>query len=144
MIINKDGLITENQNTNDTIELKANETINSTNDNLDFNSNTNVNEVQENSQGTVLASDVPFFEDPSDTSTNNHISISEVQLSLELDFSVAEIADQKETAETNCLALTVRKNYNLSIIKNGLLTTLRVSWKVGISTLLLNILKLFF
>lgn len=46
MIINKDGLITENQNTNDTIELKANETINSTNDNLDFNSNTNVNEVQ--------------------------------------------------------------------------------------------------
>ena len=67
-----------------------------------------------------------------------------MQPSLESDFSVAEIADQKETAETNCLALTVRKNYNLAIVKNSIFTTLRLSWKVALSTFLLNVLKLFF
>lgn len=52
-------------------------------------------------------------------------------------------SEQKETAETNCLALTVRKNYNVSIIKNSIFTSLRLSFKVAVSTLVLNILKLF-
>lgn len=52
-------------------------------------------------------------------------------------------SEQKETAETNCLALTVRKNYSVSIIKNSIFTSLRLSFKVAVSTLVLNILKLF-
>lgn len=55
----------------------------------------------------------------------------------------SEQSEQKETAETNCLALTVRKNYNISIIKNSIFTSLRLSFKIAISTIALNILKLF-
>ena len=58
--------------------------------------------------------------------------------------TTTEETKKKETAETNCLALTVRKNYNLSIVKNGIFTTLRMSWKVALSTFILNVLKLFF
>ena len=52
--------------------------------------------------------------------------------------------EQKETVETNCLALTVRKDYSLSIIKNSFVTTLRVSWKIAISTFILNLLRFLF
>lgn len=51
---------------------------------------------------------------------------------------------QSESVETNCLALTVRKDYNLSILKNGLATTVRVSWKVALSTFILNLLAFLF
>ena len=50
---------------------------------------------------------------------------------------------ENEDNHSNCLALTVRKDYNLSIVKNSIFTTLRVSWKIAISTFILNILKLF-
>ena len=52
--------------------------------------------------------------------------------------------EQKQTVETNCLALTVRKNYNFSIAKNTVFKTIRMSIKVAISTFVLNVLKLFF
>lgn len=55
-----------------------------------------------------------------------------------------EISEKKETVETNCLALTVRKNYNISIFKNTVFTTFRVTCKVTIFTLVLNFLSLFF
>lgn len=55
-----------------------------------------------------------------------------------------EIFEKKETVETNCLALTVRKNYNISIFKNTVFTTFRVSCKVAIFTVLLNFLSLLF
>ncbi len=55
-----------------------------------------------------------------------------------------EVLEKKETVETNCLALTVRKNYNISIFKNTVFTTFRVTCKVTIFTLVLNFLSLFF
>ena len=56
-----------------------------------------------------------------------------------------ELTDEKkETVETNCLALTVRKDYSLSIWKNSFITGLRVSWKIAISTSILNLLKFLF
>lgn len=57
---------------------------------------------------------------------------------------VALKSTEEETATTTCLALTVRKSYNLAIVKNSIFTTLRVSWKVALTTFVLNILKLFF
>lgn len=55
-----------------------------------------------------------------------------------------EVLEKKETVETNCLALTVRKNYNISIFKNTVFTTFRVTCKVTVFTLVLNFLSLFF
>ena len=55
-----------------------------------------------------------------------------------------EVLEKKETVETNCLALTVRKNYNISIFKNTVFTTFRVTFKVAVFTFVLNFLSLFF
>lgn len=55
-----------------------------------------------------------------------------------------EVFEKKETVETNCLALTVRKNYNISIFKNTVFTTFRVTFKVAVFTFVLNFLSLFF
>lgn len=55
-----------------------------------------------------------------------------------------EVLEKKETVETNCLALTVRKNYNVSIFKNTVFTTFRVTFKVAVFTFVLNFLSLFF
>ena len=51
---------------------------------------------------------------------------------------------KNETVETNCLALTVRKDYSLSIFKNSIFTSIRMSIKVAVLTAILNIIKLFF
>lgn len=45
--------------------------------------------------------------------------------------------------EVNCLALTVRKNYHLSIYINAIKKCYRMSKKIIFSTLVLNIMKLF-
>lgn len=55
-----------------------------------------------------------------------------------------DVSEKKETVETNCLALTVRKNYNISILKNTVFTTFRITCKVTIFTFVLNFLRLFF
>ena len=54
-----------------------------------------------------------------------------------------EVLEKKETVETNCLALTVRKNYNISIFKNTVFTTVRITCKITIFTIVLNFLSLF-
>ena len=129
MVINKDELITENSElldnnityTNDSEkEDELNNQIIKPEDDLSCN-----NDCLEDANKTCL-----------DNNTNNFENISEPnQESFEL--------DKKETVETNCLALTVRKDYNLSIFKNTILTTFRFSWKIAFSTLVLNVLKLF-
>ena len=54
-----------------------------------------------------------------------------------------EVSEKKETVETNCLSLTVRKNYNISIFKNTVFTTFRITCKITIFTIVLNFLSLF-
>ena len=44
------------------------------------------------------------------------------------------------TDKSNCLALTIKKDYNFTIIKNAFSTTGRVSLKVFISSIILNFL----
>lgn len=64
----------------------------------------------------------------------------------------SQLIHEKETSENqnqeinqaNCLALTVRKNYNLTILKNIFTTSGRMSLKIALSTLVLNFLKMFF
>ena len=46
--------------------------------------------------------------------------------------------------EPNCLALTVRKDYNLVIVKNIFTASGRLSWKVALATIILNFLNMIF
>ena len=162
MVINENGLITENQNTQD-VKLTNTEDFEINNvleKNFDFNSNEkseisieNVKDEKSSvfSNNELATSTVTLddsFVDPTNNLyelTNTAESSSQIDLSEPADLNEqTNAAEQKETAETNCLALTVRKNYNLSIVKNSIFTTLRMSWKVALSTFILNVLKLFF
>ena len=49
-----------------------------------------------------------------------------------------------DTPEPNCLALTVRKDYNLVIVKNIFTASGRLSWKIVLATVVLNILNMLF
>ena len=44
---------------------------------------------------------------------------------------------------TNCLALTIQEDHKLVALKNVLLRSIRMSWKVAVSTITLALLKLF-
>ena len=44
---------------------------------------------------------------------------------------------------TNCLALTIQKDHKLVAIKNVFLRTIRMSWKVIVTTITLTLIKLF-
>ena len=44
---------------------------------------------------------------------------------------------------TNCLALTVRENYHMVVVKNFVRKSIRVSWKVALSIFTINFLNMF-
>lgn len=52
--------------------------------------------------------------------------------------------DNNNIPESNCLALVVRKDYNLTIVKNVFTTTGRLSWKIALITAIINILNMLF
>lgn len=52
--------------------------------------------------------------------------------------------DENNSSEVvNCLALTVKKDYSLSIVKNVVVRTLKNIWRVAVSIFTLNLLKFF-
>ena len=53
------------------------------------------------------------------------------------------INSEDDTVETNCLALTVKQDYSLSIAKNAFFKGIRMSFKVAVSTFFLNVAKIF-
>lgn len=44
---------------------------------------------------------------------------------------------------TNCLALTVRENYHMVVVKNAFKKSFRISWKVALSIFVINFLNMF-
>lgn len=44
---------------------------------------------------------------------------------------------------TNCLALTIQEDHKLTAIKNVFFRSIRMSWKVAVSTITLALIKLF-
>lgn len=56
--------------------------------------------------------------------------------------SPIEIENQNPEV-ANCLALTVKKDYNLSIVKNVVVKAFRNAWKIALSIFTLNFLKFF-
>lgn len=181
MVINKDGLITENQNTIDNIKVEntiLSNTIDYTNktmqnENFDLKSNNQIiansidEEAPQNNEGLGHISvtldekkileklDLPtssnlkqIFENSDATTTSEkEFESSDKITTSEENFESSDVtttSEEKATVETNCLALTVRKDYNFAIAKNTVFKTIRMSIKVAISTFVLNLIKLFF
>ena len=148
MVINKDGLITENQNTQDNTlsnELEQT-TLNEEIKNFDLNSNNNEfsNSIEYNQKLDECLKNVVIS-----NNTENITNIEPNSITPQNNTSISNLSsngdeNKEKTVETNCLALTVRKDYNFSIAKNTVFKTIRMSIKVAISTLVLNLIKIFF
>ena len=54
-----------------------------------------------------------------------------------------ELNNDSIDSTTNCLALTVRKEYRVTIAKNIFNKSFRVSWKIALSIITLNFLNMF-
>lgn len=174
MIINEDGLITENQNIpqlenieettgkytqNEIFDLNSNELDKCINlNNSSINSNLNdsnlyvdpnlydsqIHNITDISQGSQEPNEL---QSPQDIQEPNILQSSQDTQEPNESHSLQDTHEEpniSNPSEINCLALTVRKDYNLSIIKNGFFTTLRVSWKVAVSTFVLGLLKFLF
>lgn len=156
MVINKDGIITENQDEpkNSNVFNYKIEEVSENNAVVDSGrctiENLETDADEKSIDNLVIDSNKNstdnFTLDATESPTVNFASSSS-NISLDIKESSEEVAitsgANDEDVHSNCLALTVRKDYNLSIVKNSIFTTLRVSWKIAISTFILNILKLF-
>ena len=74
--------------------------------------------------------------------TNVNTDSTNIEVSTESDNIENKIADSNSDI-SNCLALTVKKDYNLVIAKNVVLKTLKSTWKIVLSIFTLNFLKFF-
>ena len=148
MVINKDGLITENQNTQDNTLLNELDKTNLSEEikNFDLNSNNNEfsNSIEYNQKLDECLKNVVISNNTENITNIESNSITPQNNSSIFDLSSNGDENKEKKVETNCLALTVRKDYNFSITKNTVFKTIRMSVKVAISTLVLNLIKIFF
>ena len=149
MVINNDGLITENQNTQDNTLLNELDKTNLSEEikNFDLNSNNDnefSNSIEYNQKLDECLKNVVISNNTENITNIESNSITPQNNSSIFDLSSNGDENKEKTVETNCLALTVRKDYNFSIAKNTVFKTIRMSVKVAISTLVLNLIKIFF
>lgn len=71
------------------------------------------------------------------TSTIDNVDVSNITQSK---FNTQET---NSSEVVNCLALTVKKDYSLSIVKNVVVKTLKNIWRIAVSIFTLNLLKFF-
>ena len=69
-----------------------------------------------------------------DTDTDNNI----------INNAAPEKINFEDSNTTNCLALTIKEEHKLVAVKNVFIHSLKVTWKVIVSTIALHILKIFF
>ena len=74
--------------------------------------------------------------------TQNRKSLGFAEASLIFDNS--DNISETNSEVSNCLALTVKKDYSISVVKNVFIRTCKGIWKVAISIFTLNIIKFFF
>ena len=67
--------------------------------------------------------------------------INQVLQQNNIDETEQENSFQEE--HTNCLALTVREDYKITVVKNMFGKGARVSWKIALSILVMNFLNTF-
>lgn len=80
----------------------------------------------------------PIFSD------SNIVENINLNTTTDSNFDNNNISNDTDTPEPNCLALTVRKDYNLVIVKNIFTASGRLSWKIVLATVILNILNMLF
>ena len=82
--------------------------------------------------------------------SNNNLTISEtnkivesIEINEDSNTIENEQVSQENTSVTNCLALTIIEDHKLIAVKNVFLKTLRMSWKVAVTSITLALIRLF-
>ena len=57
--------------------------------------------------------------------------------------NISCLVTNENASTTNCLALTIQKEHKIVAIKNVFWRSIRMSWKVAVSTITLALIKLF-
>lgn len=78
-----------------------------------------------------------------ETSSDELTDLDENNLNYAENFETKKI-ELEDANKTNCLALTIKEEHKLVAVKNVFLHSLKVTWKVVVSTIALHILKIFF
>ena len=122
--------------------------MNNLSNKLDNNFGTEKNITQNNLENTEIKN--TEINSTSEKDSNNYLNENSDSLINEEKSESLEVSDelnQELTNEndevSNCLALTVQKDYNLSVVKNVFVRTVKGIWKVAISIFTLNIIKFF-
>ena len=76
-----------------------------------------------------------------DETTNEILDIEEIEIN---ESTNSNISTEDYIPQPDCLALTVRKDYNLVIVKNIFKASGRMSWKVALTTFIINFINLLF
>lgn len=71
------------------------------------------------------------------------IDINNEQLSIESPERIEENLNNNIDNTTNCLALTIKQDYPLIVVKNFFKKSFKVTWKVALSIITINFLNLF-
>ncbi|CDA58896.1 unknown [Clostridium sp. CAG:245] len=113
------------------------------NDNAQFASELNSKQepVNQNSANasTLDCSSTPEISASQITDTSIFETNSEIQNNSSVENSL-----EAENNNVNCLALTVKKDYSLSIVKHVFFRTWKTTWRVALSVFILNFLSFFF
>ena len=91
---------------------------------------------------TSLSNILSDSEQDADVSSTD-ISSGAIQNNTNNDSTNIAESQEQDTNVVNCLALTVKKDYNLSIVKNVVVKTFKNFWKIAVSIFTLNLLKFF-
>lgn len=87
-----------------------------------------------------------------DAELNSEFS-DDLKETLDTNFDIEKTSNESNTPEkidiedantTNCLALTIKEEHKLVAVKNVFIHSLKVTWKVIVSTIALHLLKIFF
>lgn len=118
----KDQILEDNNIENITEDIIENVTENEI-ENIPENGTENIPEnVTENGTDTIIENSPEVFEDTPSESID---------------------IKNEDANTTNCLALTIQEDHKLTAIKNVFFRSIRMSWKVAISTITLALIKLF-
>ena len=97
----------------------------------------NVDNTQENTQNN--SNQVNLIDNKDNLQIQENVSLDNMK-NIE-DFSIETKSKNPEVV--NCLALTLKKDYNLAIVKNVVVKAFKNVWRVALSIFTLNFLKFF-
>lgn len=86
--------------------------------------------------------DINIQKTPSNSVDGESISTNNSDLNLNNN-AIMDTSENNIDSTINCLALTVRENYHIVVVKNFFKKSFKVTWKIALSFFTINFLNMF-